>query len=380
MTGSRPRRFPHAAGTRDGLLAALLFALSAPVSKLLLSEADPVVLAGLLYVGAGASLAVLAGIQAIVGRRAAEARIEWRDVPWLAAATLAGGVAAPIALLFGLERTPAASASLLLTLEAAATAAWAALLFREGVGRRTWAAVGLVTAGSLALTLDVGAAWGLASGALLIVAACALWGLDNNLTRQISLRDPKAIVVVKGLTAGAASLGLAAALGRPFPALAIVAIALAVGGASYGVSIVLFVRSLRALGAARTGALFGTAPFLAAGLSFAVFREPPGFPFVVSLPLMAAAAWLLARERHEHAHVHAALVHAHRHTHDAHHAHAHDEGVTAVEPHAHAHPHDPLVHGHAHRPDIHHRHAHSEAEGAEAPDKESARKGASSRR
>ncbi len=356
-TPARPRG--AGSGTLDGLLAALLFGLSAPLSKLLLAETDPMVLAGLLYLGAGACLAVFAGVLAAVGRRGTESRIESRDVPWLGGAILVGGVAAPLLLLFGLSDTPAASASLLLTLESVATAGWAALLFREGVGRTTWAAVALVTAGSVLLTLDVRAAWGIAPGSLLIMAACALWGLDNNLTRHVSLRDPKAIVIVKGFCAGSVSLALAALLGRPFPSPGRVAAALALGALSYGASIALFVRSLRALGAARTGALFGTAPFLAAGVSVLVFRETPAVTLYVSLPLMAAAAWLLARERHAHVHRHTALVHAHRHAHDAHHGHAHD-GLTDTEgEHAHEHRHEAIEHAHSHRPDVHHRHPHA---------------------
>jgi drug/metabolite transporter (DMT)-like permease len=362
MNPSRPR----VAGTRDGLLAAALFALSAPLSKLLLSAADPVALAGLLYLGAGGALAALLGLAAARGRRDGEARLERRDLPWLAGAILVGGVAAPIALLFGLSSTPAASASLLLTLEAAATAGWASLLFRESVGRTTWIAVALVTAGSILLALDVRGAWGLAPGSFLVMAACALWGLDNNLTRHVSLRDPKAIVAAKGLGAGGVSLLLAAVLGRPMPSLLHAGLALALGAVSYGASIVLFVRSLRALGAARTGALFGTAPFLAAGISFLIFREPPQAPFYGSVVLMASAAWLLARERHEHVHVHEREVHAHRHAHDEHHAHSHrpgQEGQEAQEAqgeHAHEHEHERLAHAHPHRPDAHHRHAHED--------------------
>ncbi len=353
---------PHsrdaAGGTVDGLLAALLFGLSAPLSKLLLADVDPVVLAGLLYGGAGLCLAALAGILTVLGRRRTEARLERRDLPWLGAAVVVGGIAAPLLLLFGLGTTPAATASLLLTLEAAATAAIAALVFREAIGRTAWLAIGLVTAGGLLLALDLQGAWGLSAGALLIVGACTLWGLDNNLTRHVSLRDPKTIVVLKGLGAGSFSLALAAVLGRPFPPLEHAGWALALGAVSYGASIALFVRSLRKLGAARTGALFGMAPFLAAALSLAIFREPPPVTMYAALPLMLVAAWLLARERHEHGHSHESIVHTHRHPHDEHHVHAHVGGEMVTGTHVHEHRHEAIAHAHAHRPDAHHRHSH----------------------
>ena len=353
-----PRSRGPGSGMIDGLLAAVLFGLSAPLSKLLLGDVDPVVLAGLLYLGAGTCLAILAGVLAAVGRRTEEAGLEWRDLPWLGGAVVVGGIAAPLLLLFGLGTTPAATASLLLTLEAAATAGIAAALFREAIGRTTWLAVGLVTAGGLLLALDLRGAWGFSPGALLIVAACVMWGLDNNLTRHVSLRDPKTIVILKGLGAGSFSLVLASVLGRPFPSWGHAAAALALGAFSYGASIALFVRSLRRLGAARTGALFGAAPFLATGLSLAIFREPPAVTMYVALPLMLAAAWLLARERHEHSHAHAPIVHAHRHVHDEHHEHAHADAETTEGAHAHAHAHTSLVHTHPHRPDAHHRHPH----------------------
>ncbi len=357
MSPSRPVK---ATAALDGLLAAVLFGLSAPLSKLLLTDVDPVVLAGLLYLGAGASLALLAGGLALFGRRRAEARLERKDLPWLLGAILVGGVAAPLCLLFGLARTPAATASLLLTLEAASTAVLAAVLFRESVGRSTWVAVGLVTAGGVLLSIDPRAAWGFAPGALLIVAACLLWGLDNNLTRQVSLRDPKTIVILKGLGAGSFSLLLALVLGRGFPGAGGVLAALALGAVSYGASIAFFVRSLARLGAARTGALFGTAPFLAAFLSLAIFRELPPVTTWAAFPLVLLAAWLLTREGHAHAHVHEPLVHSHRHTHDEHHEHLHAPGDPPAEAHAHEHQHEALAHTHEHRPDEHHRHAHED--------------------
>jgi drug/metabolite transporter (DMT)-like permease len=343
----------------DGLIAALLFGLSAPLSKLLLADVDPVVLAGLLYLGAGSCLGILVGVLAALGRRNQETALEWRDTPWLAGAVVVGGVVAPLLLLFGLETTPAATASLLLTLETAATAGIAVALFREAIGRTTWLAIGLVTAGGLLLMLDPRGGWRFSPGCLLVVGACVMWGLDNNLTRHVSLRDPKTIVILKGVGAGTFSLLLAVALGRRLPSVGLALAALALGAASYGASIALFVRSLRKLGAARTGALFGTAPFLAAGVSLAIFREPPAVTAYAAVPLVLCAAWLLARERHEHSHAHADIVHAHRHTHDAHHDHD-DAGDVGVEgAHAHEHRHAELRHTHSHRPDPHHRHPHA---------------------
>lgn len=224
------------------IISALFFGVSAPLSKLLLASVDPIALAGLLYLGAGASLGVVALVSGSRASLRREASLERQDVPWLAGAIAAGGVAAPILLLLGLSSTPAAAASLLLNFEVVATALLAYALFGEAVGRRTWIAVAAVSAGGALLSVDPSAGWGLSPGALLIVAACALWGLDN-LTRQISLRDPKLYTTVKGLVAGGFSLGLAAGLGRPLPSISAALAALAVGAACYGASSALRPRS-----------------------------------------------------------------------------------------------------------------------------------------
>ncbi|HIQ00320.1 TPA: DMT family transporter [Candidatus Bipolaricaulota bacterium] len=340
-------------GYPEVLLAAGLFALSAPLAKLLLGEVEPIPLAGLLYLGAG----VAAGASLPFGVR--EARLRVADLPWVLGATLAGGVLAPIALLYGLRGITAATASLLLSVENVATAAIAAVAFREFVGRRAWGAILLITVGSAILGISPAEGWGFSPYALLVLLACALWGLDNNLTRLVSLKDPRAIVAVKGILAGGFSLGLTFALGKPLPGAGAALLGLVLGGVSYGLSILLFVRALRELGAARTGALFGLSPFLAAALSLLIFRTRPEPQLLVALPPLALGSYLLLFERHEHEHVHEPLVHDHRHRHDdGHHDHPHPEGIPPAKAHAHPHVHRRQVHIHQHSPDIHHRHTH----------------------
>ena len=343
------------------LLAAMLFGLSAPLSKLLLAQVDPLPLASLLYLGAGLGVGLVLLGQRVRGSQT-EAGLTRQDFPWLVTAILAGGVGAPIGILYGLQATPAATASLLLNFEVVATAGIAALAFREHTGRRTWLAVGAITAASVLLSLDPSAGWGFSTGALLILAACVLWGIDNNATGRISLKDPKRIVTVKGLAAGSVSAVLALSVGQTFPSGMAVVYGLTLGAISYGASIVLFVRALRSLGAARTGALFGTAPFLGMGLSLLVFREAPDLTFYLSLPIMLLGAWLLTTEKHGHIHIHVPLEHDHAHEHDAHHQHAHEAAVGAKTRHSHPHRHEPMMHDHPHRPDAHHRHDHEEGD------------------
>jgi len=344
---------------RFGILAAVLFGISAPLSKLLLDGVDPILLAGLLYLGAGASLGLLLLLRRAFGYKDKEAHLEKRDMPWLVGAILAGGIAGPILLLLGLARTPAATTSLLLNFEVVATGLVAFALFRESVGQRTWWAIAAVAIGGALLSLDPSFGWRISPGAILVLGACLAWGLDNNFTGRISLKDPKRIVAIKGLVAGAFSMLLGLALGRSLPALGLSLWALVLGGVSYGASIALFVQSLRRVGAARTGALFGIAPFVGVALSLLVFRQLPQLTFFLALPPMILATVLLTREKHEHMHVHERLVHTHGHQHNDHHQHPHGPVGTENRIHVHEHVHQELGHSHTHAPDPHHRHQHS---------------------
>lgn len=355
-----PTRAAHRAGVGVALLAALLFGASSPLAKLLLREAPPQLLAGLLYAGSGLGLLVAWLLRR--GRKAADAPLTRRDAPWLAGAIAAGGVLAPVLLMGGLARTPASSASLLLNLEGVFTALLAWVVFRENVDRRIALGMAAIVAGGVCLAWPGQVAWGGTTGPLLVAAACACWAVDNNLTQKVSAGDPVQIAMLKGLVAGAVNVGIALGRGAEWPAARTVGGATLLGFLAYGVSLVLFVRALRALGTARTGAYFSLAPFVGGALGLILFRDRVTAPFVAGAALMAVGLWLHLTERHEHEHAHEATEHAHLHVHDAHHQHAHGPGDPPVagpdEPHTHPHRHDPLVHTHPHTPDIHHRHGH----------------------
>src|SRR5262249_32907238 len=108
------------AGIRNALLAAVLFGLSAPIAKILLVNLRPQVMAGLLYLGSGIGLTIVSLLRPAGPR--AERGIPSGHIPFLIPAIALGGIAAPLLLMFGLERTTASSASLLLNLEAVFTA------------------------------------------------------------------------------------------------------------------------------------------------------------------------------------------------------------------------------------------------------------------
>lgn len=352
---ARPR------GVGQALTSALLFGASAPFAKLLLKDASPQLLAGLLYLGSGLGLALLWLRRRSRAKAARETPLTRRDVPWLLGAITFGGGLGPLLLMIGLTRTPASATSLLLNLEGVFTALLAWFLFHENFDRRIALGMLAIVAGGVALSWEGRLSWGGTTGPLAVAGACLCWSIDNNLTQKISAGDPVQITMIKGLVAGGVNTALAFLLGATLPSAPVVTAALAVGFLGYGVSLVFFVLALRDLGTARTGAYFSTAPFVGALLSLIIFRERPTSLLLVAAALMAIGVWLHLSERHQHEHRHEAMEHDHAHVHDEHHQHIHTEAdppVTDPIPHTHRHRHRPMVHSHAHYPDIHHRHSH----------------------
>lgn len=332
------------------LAAAVLFGASTPAASLLAGDMPTLVLAGLLYVGA--ALAVLP----VVARRppsASALRRSWRP---LAAAVVAGGALGPALLVAGLARTPAASASLLLNLELVATIALAGLFFHEHLGGRILAGGGLILTAGVLLVWQPGAE--LTFGAVLVAGACMCWGLDNNLTARIDQVAPEHITFLKGAVAGTANLILGIVIASTAGIrVSQVCWALVIGGLGYGVSITLWVRGARDLGAARGQVIFAAAPFVGAVISWVALGNSVTVVQVLAMLLAAGGVWLSLDSAHEHRHAHAPTEHEHEHVHDdAHHDHVHADGFAGR--HSHPHEHPRLVHAHPHVPDLHHRHEH----------------------
>jgi drug/metabolite transporter (DMT)-like permease len=345
-------------GVISALSAGVLFGASTPLAKQLIHGIDPWMLAGLLYLGSGIGLGAYRALGYFLARRTGVVSLRGADRGWLSAAILAGGVIAPVLMMYGLKRTAGSSASLLLNLEGVFSVLIAWFVFHENFDRRIALGVLAITAGALLLSVNGGLIWSNAIGPAAIAGACLAWALDNNLTRKVALNDVTQIAMLKGLVAGAANVAIAIGLGRSLPSAEGIVAAGAVGLGGYGLSLVLFVIALRYLGTARTGAYFSIAPFIGALIAVAFFGEPVTVPLIAAGILMSVGLWLHLTERHDHEHSHVPLTHNHNHVHDAHHQHKHDAAQAGPEPHAHTHTHGPLRHAHPHYPDEHHRHEH----------------------
>lgn len=341
------------------LISAALFGVSTPASKALLGAVDPFILAGLLYCGAGIGVALLRRIQKSFAHDAAkETPLSAAELPWLAGAIVSGGMIGPLLLMIGLSHTEASTASLLLTLEGVATALLAWFAFHENFDRRIALGMACLVIGAIVLAWTGEPTWQGAIGPLAIIGACIAWGLDNNLTRKVSLADPLQIVQIKGLIAGPVTIAVGLAFGGHLPALSLMSVAGTVGFFGIGLSLALFVLALRDLGTARTGAYFSTAPFLGTVAAVLFLHEPVTLQLAIAGLLMGLGVWLHLTEDHAHDHEHEPMEHAHPHVHDAHHQHEHGPDDPRGEPHTHLHRHVRMAHSHRHAPDMHHTHRH----------------------
>lgn len=342
-------------GVPLALASASLFGAVAPLSKLLLDSVNPFMLAGLMYLGAGVGLAAYRLFRNAFAPAAQEAHLRRAEMPWLAVAIGMGGVVGPVLLMLGLARTTASSAALLLNMEGLATMVIAWIAFRENVDRRLLFGAFAILTGAVLLSWN-GQGVSFDAGALLVIGACIAWGIDNNLTRKVSAANPVVIATLKGLIAGGVNVALALLMGAAFPNAPILIAAAVVGLLGVGVSLVMFIRALRHLGSARTGAYYSLAPFIGAVLAVALLGEPLTAKLLIAAFLMGTGLWIHLAERHAHEHEHEPLEHEHSHVHDEHHQHRHEEPVT--EPHSHWHRHERGRHAHTHYPDLHHRHRH----------------------
>lgn len=330
-------------------LAAVLFGATVPLAARVADEVNAPTLAGLLYVGA--ALAVLP----FALRGGSVSGVVRRGGRSLVVAVAAGGFLGPLLLAAGLSRTPGATASLLLNSELVATVLLAAVFFGEHIGRRI--AIGSALVAVAGITLGWSGAPELRLGAVLVVAACICWGLDNCVTADLDTIAPHEITLTKGAVAGTTNLLFGIAIASALPPMGVAAGILALGAVGYGASITLWVRGAHHLGAARGQLIFSAAPFVGALVAWSVLGEPVELNQVIALTLALCGVSLVLGSDHVHQHSHAPMEHSHEHEHDAHHQHHHPPQHVR---HTHRHLHEPLVHAHPHVPDLHHRHEHRE--------------------
>lgn len=337
--------------TLFAILAAALYAINIPLSKVLLNFVQPTMMAAFLYLGAGIGLFLYGKVVKEQGEKLTKAELPFTI------GMIVLDIAAPILLMLGLEQTNSANASLLNNFEIVATSLIAFLIFREKLSKRLTIAIVLVTAASIALSFEGAGSFQFNTGSLLVLGAACCWGLENNCTRMLSNKSSVQITTIKGIFSGLGSLIVALAAGENIPGLLWIGSVLLLGFVAYGLSINFYIKAQKDLGAAKTSAYYSIAPFLGVVFGVLLLREQPGLQFYIGLAIMIAATVLMVKDtislQHTHEHTH---VHIHEHSHgDLVHTHEHEH----THSHTHTHGENEAIHSHTHNNIESHQHVHA---------------------
>lgn len=338
------------------ILAAVLYGVSAPISKILLEGVPPTFMASFLYLGAGIGMILINAFKKISKENESEASMTKNEAPYIVGMIVLD-ILAPLFLMYGLRMTTSAQASLLNNFEIVATSILALIFFKEAIGKRMWLSIIFITLSSIILTFENTLDFSFSLGSILVILACVCWGLENNCTRMLSLKNPLQIVMVKGLGSGFGALIIAMISKERIVNYIFIPYVLLLGFFAYGLSIFFYVKAQRVLGAARTSAYYAAAPFIGVLVSWILFRNSINLQFLIALIIMMFGAYLAVSENHNHKHHHVNITHNHKHSHnDLHHNHIHQGEV--VGEHTHIHTHEEVDHTHPHTPDLHHTHSH----------------------
>ncbi len=277
------------------LLAAALYAINVPFSKLLMAQVQPTMLAGLLYIGAGVGVGGMMLTKKGLGKPMPTDLLGKADLPY-AIAMVALDIVAPIFLMYGIAQTNAANVSLLNNFEIVATSVIALVVFKEKISGKLWAAIILVVISGIILGFEGTEGFVLNKGSLFVLAACLCWGIENNCTRSISDKSSEQIVIVKGLGSGAGGVVVAFIMGENFPPVLYLLLTMLLGFVAYGLSINFYIMAQKNLGAAMTSAFYSVAPFLGVGFSFLFLGEKPGLQFYIALVIMILSTMIMVKD------------------------------------------------------------------------------------
>ncbi len=340
--------------TAYAVVAAALYAINVPFSKMLLGHVAPTMMAAFLYLGAGLGMLVCSIISKGAGKTAATEPLTKKELPYTIAMVILDMVA-PILLMFGIRASNAANVSLINNFEIVATSLIALLVFKEVISKRLWIAIVLVTVASIILSFEGAGSFAFNIGSLFVFGACLCWGIENNCTRMISNKSSFEIVIIKGTFSGLGSLVVALLMGEKLPPVLWLVWVLLLGFVAYGLSIYFYVRAQKDLGAAKTSAYYSIAPFLGVAFGMLILGERPAIQFYVALAVMLVSTYFMIQDtielqhthEHDHTHIHehshGGVVHSHEHTHTHTHIHIHGEDSDD-----HEHDHRSMAHDHSH--------------------------------
>lgn len=316
------------------LLAAVFYAINTPFSKILLRDIPVTFMAAFLYMGAGFGVGIMYLFYS--KKEDKTERLTKKDLPYTIGMIILD-ILAPIFLMIGISIGSASNASLLGNFEIVATTVIALLIFKEAVSRELWTAIAFITLSSMILSFEGSGSFHFSYGSLFVILATSCWGLENNCTRKISDKSTYEIVVLKGVFSGAGAFLIAMAKGERLPDVKYILAAMILGFVAYGLSIFLYIRAQRDLGASKTSAYYAIAPFVGTFLAFVVNKERLTWGYFVALVFMLIGSAFVVYDtmvnHHTHEHVHM-IRHTHdgtTHTHRITHQHEHNHFVESEE-------------------------------------------------
>ena len=331
------------------VLAAVFYAINVPFSKQLLQDVPPTFMASFLYFGAGIGVGIMYLFHWNSEKR--EERLTRDNLPYTIGMVLLD-ILAPIFLMLGVSIGSSANASLLGNFEIVATTLIALLLFKESVSKKLWTAILFITISSIILSFEGSGSFHFSLGSLFVLLATICWGMENNCTRKISEKSTYQIVTIKGLCCGLGSFVVASAVGESLPSARYIILAMLLGFVAYGLSIFLYIRAQRDLGAAKTSAYYAVAPFIGTFLAFVINGEQLSVAYLLGLFFMIIGTLFVVADtlvkNHSHLHTHL-ITHTHdgsTHTHVIMHKHGH-EHFCSSDIHRHHH-HNLLIKEHIH--------------------------------
>ena len=281
--------------TAFAVLAAALYAVNIPFSKVLMVGVDSTMMAGFLYLGAGIGMFLYTAISEAMGKKVVKEPLTKSELPYTIAMVVLD-IAAPILLMHGLRMTSSANATLLNNFEIVATSLIALVVFKEFISKKLWIAIGLVTLASIILTFEGKGSFSFNIGSFMVLGAATCWGFENNCTRMLSHKSSEQIVIIKGIFSGLGALIAAFLVGEQIPQWIYIIVVMVLGFVSYGLSINFYIMAQSQLGAAKTSAYYSIAPFLGVAFSLLLLGERPGLQFYIALGVLIIGTLLIVKD------------------------------------------------------------------------------------
>lgn len=280
------------------ILAAALYAINIPFSKVLIEYVDSTMMAGFLYLGAGIGMFLYTSISGMTGKKVVKEPLTKAELPYTIAMVVLD-IAAPILLMHGLKNSTSANATLLNNFEIVATSLIALVVFKETVSKKLWGAIALVSFASIILTFEGAGSFNFNIGSLLVLGAATCWGFENNCTRMLSHKSSEQIVIIKGIFSGLGALIAAFLVGEQVPQIVYILAVMVLGFVSYGLSINFYIMAQAQLGAAKTSAYYSIAPFLGVAFSLIILGERPEAQFYIALIVLIVGTLLIIKDTFE---------------------------------------------------------------------------------